>query len=102
MSAWFSLSLGDALVASEPMGRIEALCESAHANTERPEDMAVFVRYESEGRLHCEVTAYFPPVAAEVARQLDARPCARPSPNGLSLLVGADGVWSKHFPERGA
>ena len=43
-----------------------------------PSEMAVFTRPESEGRLHCEVVAYFSPAAGEVAKAFDAIPCGRP------------------------
>lgn len=98
MSTWFSLSLGDALVAWEPLGRIEKLFAIADASADDAGERAVFTRYDSEGRLHCEVTAYFSPAAADVARQVDATPCERPSRDGLSLLAGAEESWSKLFP----
>jgi hypothetical protein len=100
MRAWFSLSLGDALMAWEPLGRIEALFQSANASAGDPDEMAVFVRYESEGRLHCEVTAFFSPAAAELAQEVEAIPCARPSPEGLSLALGNEASWTKLFPDR--
>jgi hypothetical protein len=97
---WFSSSLGDALTAWEPLGRIEALFQSSYASAGDPDEIAVFVRYESEGRLHCEVTAYFSPAAAELAREVEATPCARPSAEGLSLVLGNEASWTKLFPDR--
>jgi hypothetical protein len=98
MRTWFSLTLGDALVAWEPLGQIEKLFAIAAASGTDAGERAVFTRYDSEGRLHCEVTAYFSPAAADVARQLDAMPCERPSRDGLSLLVGTEESWFKLFP----
>ena len=95
---WFHRSLGDALTAFEPLGQIEALYRSARDGIVRPEDVAVFVRYESEGRLHCEVEAYFSPAAAAIARAMDATPCERPARNGLSLHVGVEASWATLFP----
>jgi hypothetical protein len=100
MRQWFSKSLGDGLLAGEPLGQIEALFRSECARAGWPRNMAVFVRHESEGRLHCEVRAYFSPASAVVARAVDADPCDRPSPEGLSLLAGAHESWPALFPGR--
>jgi hypothetical protein len=100
MTRWFAASLGDPLLADEPLDRVRALFRSAHARAGGPADMAVFVRHESEGRLHCEVRAYFSPSAAGLAREVGAEPCERPSPDGLSLLAGAPESWRALFPGR--
>jgi hypothetical protein len=60
--------------------------------------MAVFTRPETEGRLHCEVIAYFSPAAQEVAWAFDAQPCEKPARAGLDLLAGDQGCWSVLFP----
>jgi hypothetical protein len=44
--------------------------------------------------------AYFSPTAAAVARRVDAEPCERPSPGGLSLLAGSEDAWLALFPDR--
>jgi hypothetical protein len=100
MSGWYSRNFGDAMLAGEPLGRIEELFRAECASAGRPREMAVFIRHESEGRLHCEVMAYFSPAAAAVARRVDAEPCERPSPDGLSLLVGSEDAWLALFPDR--
>lgn len=89
------------MFAGEPMDEIRALFAAEHARAGRPPEMAVFVRHESEGRLHCEVKAYFSPAARAVAEALDADPCPRPSPDGLDLLAGTEAAWLALFPERG-
>jgi len=94
---WFHRSLGDAMMAFEPQARIEALYRAGHGASRR-DGIAVFVRYESEGRLHCEVEAYFSPAAAAIAREMEAMPCERPARSGLSLLVGAEESWAMLFP----
>ncbi len=101
MPTWFSKNLGDAMFASESMHRIEALFLAAYVQAGRPKAMALFFRHESEGRLHCEVKAYFSPAAAAVARKLGAAPCPLPSPHGLNLSVGAEESWALLFPDRG-
>ena len=59
--------------------------------------MAIFIRHESEGRLHCKVNAYFSPAAGAVAEAVGARPCSKPAPDGLGLLAGAKESWALLF-----
>jgi len=99
MSSWFYKNLGDAMMAFEPLGRIENLFRSAYRVTTRQEEAAVFIRHNSGGRLHCEVEVFFSPAATLLAKELDAEPCARPSRNGLGLLIGSDDSWSALFPQ---
>ena len=98
MGVWFTKNLGDATLAWEPLDRIRELFLSAYEKADGSKEMAVFIRHESEGRLHCEVKAYFSPASGVVARAVDAEPCARPSPDGLSLLAGSEDSWSALFP----
>ena len=98
MNDWYSLSLGDGITAVAPSAEIEAEFERLYpASTQSPE-IAVFTRLESEGRLHCEVIAYFSPAAKKVADALDAQPCEKPDSTGLSLLAGDEASWSLLFP----
>ena len=71
-----------------------ALFESAG----KPNDMAVFTRNDSEGRLHCEVSVYFSPATSEAAKVFDAKPCDRPLKDGLELLAGDQNSWPILFP----
>lgn len=48
---------------------------------------AVYMRHESEGRLHCEVIVYFPPETAALARHFGATPCSEPGPASLGILI---------------
>jgi hypothetical protein len=100
MSDWFTKNLGDAMLVSEALGQINGSFRAAHKNSNGPKEMAVFIRYESEGRLHCEVKAYFSPASIAVAKAVDAEPCKKPTPDGLSLLIGAEDLWSTLFPDR--
>ena len=88
------------MLASEPLADLEELFLSAYSKAGKPREMAAFMRHESEGRLHCEVVVYFSPAAAVVARELNAEPCARPPPDGLSLLAGSEECWLTLFPVR--
>lgn len=87
------------MLAYEPLSRLQNQFSSIHANAEMPAQMAVFMRHESEGRLHCEVKVYFSPASIDVARDLDAEPCEKPSPDGLTLLAGSEDAWLILFPE---
>lgn len=100
MSLWFCKNLGDAMLAFQGVGRVEAAFRSAYANTGCPDDAAVFLRHES-GRLHCEAKVYFSPASAHIAQTLGAEPCGQPVKDGLSLLVGSEAAWSVLFAEDG-
>jgi hypothetical protein len=102
MDHWFSVNLGDGMMAGGPSTEIEAAFEPLFSAAGRRPDMAVFARAESEGRLHCEVIAYFSPAARQVAEAFAARPCERPARAGLGLLAGDERAWSVLFPEGAA
>lgn len=99
MRTWYSLSLGDGIMAGTPENEIEESFQKFFTAAGHPPEMAVFTRPESEGRLYCEVMAYFSPAAAEVAEAFDAEPCEKPARAGLGLLVGDARAWSLLFPE---
>ena len=99
MESWFSVSLGDGMLAPTPSAEIEEVFQPAYAAAGKPPEMAVFTRPESEGRLHCEVMAYFSPAAQEVAEAFDAEPSGKPARAGLGLLAGMEECWSVLFPE---
>src|SRR5512138_1325115 len=99
MGTWFSKQLGDGMMATDSYAEIETIFLPLFESAGKPADMAIFTRLESEGRLHCEATAYFSPAAAEIGKAFDAEPCEKPSRMGLGLLVGDRGSWSVLFPE---
>jgi hypothetical protein len=99
MEFWYSLSLGDGMTASTPSAEIEEKFMQSFTIAGKPKEMAVFTRPESEGRLYCEIIAYFSPAAREVALTFEAEPCVRPARVGLNLLAGDKDVWSVLFPE---
>lgn len=98
-SFWYTLSLGDGMMAHEPSEEIRKAFLRKFESTGNSVDMAVFTRSESEGRLYCEVIAYFSPAAAELANQFDADPCKKPVRSGLGLLAGDTACWRILFPE---
>ena len=95
---WYSVSLGDGMMAGTPSAEIEEKFLEEFSAAGRPLEMAVFTRPESEGRLYCEVIAYFSPAAANLARKFDALPCEKPARFGLGLLAGDERCWSLLFP----
>lgn len=99
MDKWYSLSLGDGMTAGMASAEVEEQFQRSFSEAGEPPEMAVFTRSESEGRLHCEVIAYFSPLAAGLAQAFGARPCARPARVGLGLLAGDERSWSVLFPE---
>ena len=99
MATWYSKALGDGMMAALPSDEIEEKFLHLFIAAGKPLNMAVFTRSESEGRLHCEVTAYFSPAARDVAVVFDARPCEKPARAGWGLLAGDEPSWSALFPE---
>ncbi|MBE7436655.1 MAG: hypothetical protein HS100_22255 [Anaerolineales bacterium] len=102
MNNWYSVSLGDGIMAATPSAEIEDRFQRSFNAAGKPSSMAVFIRSESEGRLHCEVIAYFSPAAVDVATAFDAQPCPKPVRAGLSLLAGNEHAWSVLFHESAA
>lgn len=99
MDTWYSKELGDGITASMPTDEIASVFLRMFTTMRESLDMAVFTRLESEGRLHCEVVAYFSPAAKDIALAFEAEPCEKPSRAGLGLLAGNKLCWSKLFPE---
>jgi len=97
MNTWYTKSLGDGMTGSMPADEIKESFLQRFHTAGSPHDMAVFTRLESEGRLHCELVAYFSPAATNIAQVLDARPCGQPSRTGLDLLAGDEHSWSVLF-----
>ncbi|MCU7873662.1 MAG: hypothetical protein KZQ91_13055 [Candidatus Thiodiazotropha sp. (ex Lucinoma borealis)] len=101
MSIWYTINLGDAMLAVESLDQIKNIFLLEYSKRESPKDIALFVRHESEGRLHCEVKIYFSPASFFVAEAVGAIPCTKPSPYGLDLLAGSAESWTTLFPENG-
>jgi hypothetical protein len=99
MASWYSINLGDAIMAATPSAEIEESFLASFNAAGKPSNMAVFTRAESEGRLHCEVIAYFSPAAQKVAYAFDAQPCEKPARAGLGLLSGDPRCWVVLFPQ---
>lgn len=100
MDSWYSKDLGDGMLAPTPSDEIGEVFTRLYLAAEKPLNMAVFTRHESEGCLQCEVIAYFSPAAKEVAQAFKAQPCEKPVPAELGLLAGDPLAWSVLFPEK--
>ncbi|MGB5540927.1 MAG: hypothetical protein WBO37_12615 [Gammaproteobacteria bacterium] len=100
MNIRFTGNPGDAMFAGESLDHIKAVFSSEYEKAGYSKEMAVFIRHESEGRLHCEVEVYFSPASIVAAEAVDATPCKRPSSEGLSLLAGSELSWSVFFAGR--
>jgi len=97
---WHTLNLGDASLAAARLEQVrERFAAASEAGLPDPQ-RAIFVRHESEGRLHCEAILYFPPPLAELAEEFGARLCAQPTPTGLGLFAGPQSAWWGYFPGR--
>ena len=99
MTCWFTKNLGDAMLAGESIEHIKELFLEEYAADSCSREKALFIRHESEGRLHCEVKIYFSPAAVIAAKAVNATPCNKPSSEGLGLLAGSEESWSVLFPE---
>lgn len=99
VDTWYTKGLGDGMTESMSSDEIKESFLRFFPDRELPPELAVFTRLESEGRLHCEVMAYFSPAAKDVAKAFEAQPCERPSRMGLALLVGDEHSWSMLFDE---
>lgn len=99
MHTWFIKQLGDGILTYEIIDKVQEMFPILFNAAGRPADMAVFTRHELEGRLHCEVTAYFSPAAESIARQLGAKVCEKPFRADLDLLAGEPGCWEALFTD---
>ena len=99
INTWYSATLGDGIWAPALITQIEEKFLPLFDEAGKPVEMAVFTRHESEGRLHCEVIAYFSPAAGDLAKSFDAQPCEKPSRGELGLLAGDPQCWALFFPE---
>jgi len=100
LQAWHSLNLGDPLLADRELDRIRQLFQAECTHQSGNKGMALFIRHESEGQLHCEVKLYFSPAATAVAGAVGATVCDKPSPEDLGLFAGSDDAWTVLFTLR--
>lgn len=97
-TSWYRLSLGDGVWAPQAISELEQSFLDFFEAAGQPKEMAVFSRPLSEGRLQCEIMAYFAPAAGEFARDRGAFVCAPPEKTGLTLIAGSSEAWESLFP----
>jgi hypothetical protein len=95
---WWSLNLGDGILAAGIGEQIRDEFCRVHAAAGSPASMAVLIG-RIEGDLHCQVIAYFSPACGQLALQAGAKPCARPNRAGVELLAGSEDCWQLLFPQ---
>lgn len=88
--SWCVLNLGDPLLADEQLAQVLEAARIACLEGEAGEDLAVFQRHESEGRLHCELKLYFSPGLHALAQSLGARACRVPNTYDLARVAGSE------------
>lgn len=99
MQTWYWKKLGDGEMATQPVERLKEAFQELFESAGKPIDMAVFTRRDLTG-LHCELHAYFPPAASEIACAFGAQPCERPPRRGLDLLAGDQRCWALLFQDK--
>jgi hypothetical protein len=97
VTAWLAKNMGDAMPPWDSLDRIETLHTSLHGVVDGRREISVFIRHESDGRLHCKVMPCFSPDAFLLATALDAVPYSRPSKHDLSLHVDPGDCWQMLF-----
>jgi hypothetical protein len=99
LNNWFCKNLGDAMLADAALVRLKEQFLSLYQYDRASAQRAVFIRHETAGHLYCQVALYFSPETSALANIVAAEPCAPPSSDDLSLLVGDDSVWASVLPE---
>ena len=87
MQHWFSIDLGNALLAGPDFDDLQVQLTTIYEQAGKPADMAAYYRHETTASLFCSVRVYLSPSHAAYAPQLHATPCPPPQQTGLSLLV---------------
>ena len=100
MCTWYSMSVGDALLADDQISHLKICFSNLELNETQEDACALFLRYETKAHLYCEGIVYFSPATHPFALSMDAHPCARPNPQGLALLAGPETSWEVLFETR--
>ncbi len=95
MDTWYSRSLGDGIEAYQPSKQIIDSFMPFHDTAGNPLHMVVFSREDPETNI---ITANFSPSAHALAALFNATPCEKPSPDGLTFLVGDQRAWDILYP----
>jgi hypothetical protein len=100
-ATWTRLALGDGVTALEPLDRLRTQVDDL-ARQGGHDGPVVLLTHRDGGGLHCRVTAFFSPAAAEAALSVGAVPCPRPPRAALDYAAG-DPAWEAALfgPEAG-
>jgi len=90
VNIWFSINLGNPMLAEESLEKIKTLFLSKYEHAKKPKETAVFFRHESNGGVHCVIKVYFSPAAFMLAEEVGAIACKKPCLDGLGLLAGSN------------
>jgi hypothetical protein len=93
---WFSFSLAEGYQ-EDLDGVLSTAWTMAYADAPLNYRIGVFRKSQAGGG----AVVYFSPGARWLAEAFGAEPCAKPEPQGMTLLIGDDRTWSACFPERG-
>ncbi|MCB0043924.1 MAG: hypothetical protein KDD92_00655 [Caldilineaceae bacterium] len=89
MNTWFTKNLGDAMLADEELESIKSRFLTAYGQSDASDEIALFYRHESGGKLHCDYVLYFTPAAHALAQAVGAAPCGKPAATDLGLVIEA-------------
>ncbi|GMW02212.1 MAG: hypothetical protein AMXMBFR84_33480 [Candidatus Hydrogenedentota bacterium] len=97
---WFLKTLDDGILAEEEVEQIKTAFLRTFKARGCPQDMALFLQRETDGRLHCRVHVFFSPACASIATETSARVCERPTSENLEFLLGATACWDALTPKK--
>jgi hypothetical protein len=89
---WYSLGLAGG-IKNISEGAWQLAWEVSKAGVGRDHSNAIFKKAGPDNRL----ILYFTPTSQMLAESFGAKPCAKPSPAGLSLVAGSERAWQIHF-----
>lgn len=95
-STWSSATFDTAMDAQTETFRIQQAYVKLLSSVNLPKDMAVF----SHSDMYTgAVTIYFSPRASQLGKIASAKPCKKPSKDGLKPVVGQTEAWELLFPD---
>jgi hypothetical protein len=89
---WYNLGLAGG-IKNISEGAWQLAWEVSKAGTGLDHSNAIFKKAGPDSRL----VLYFTPSSQLLAESFGAKPCAKPSPAGLSLVAGSERAWQIHF-----
>ncbi len=87
---WYRVNLGDAMLATPALERLESLLRHIHLQAEHPEDLLAVYRHESAD-LHCDLVIYLNAAFQELANLPDSRLRNGPVVSDCAFLAGNEG-----------